>query len=209
MRRILQSQKTFANHLDDYEALLAQQPDNIPAAAPPKAVAPAPAGGASTAASTSGGSKRATAGHKKAQKTEDDAGDETAVPTGSSQPQPQPEPQLPQSYPRTSDILPIYNRPPPAPHPGDSDPLLVSYIPPPLPSDAELRALMTAPPLSYAAARADDRPDGDGRRRYPARTFCEVCGYWGLVRCGKCGGRVCALECLEVHREECVMRYGL
>ena len=91
--------------------------------------------------------------------------------------------------------------PPPA-HPGDADPLLMSRVPP-LPTDAEMRRLLAAPPLSYGEAR------GNWGVTYPARVFCEVCGYWGRVRCLKCGTRVCALECLETHREECVTRYGM
>lgn len=93
----------------------------------------------------------------------------------------------------------------PAPHPGDDDPLLVSAVPDP-PSDAELRKLLAHPPLSYVEARASW---DDGDRTYPTRKFCEVCGYWGRVRCMKCGTRVCALECLETHQEECVTRYGM
>lgn len=77
---------------------------------------------------------------------------------------------------------------------------------PPFPSDDELRELMTAPPLNYLEARAEW---GDEEARYPVRVFCAVCGYWGRVKCMKCGTRVCALECLEAHREECVSRYGL
>lgn len=78
---------------------------------------------------------------------------------------------------------------------------------PPFPSDDELRALMTAPPLGYLDARA--AWDEAGHGRYPVRVFCAVCGYWGRVKCLKCGTRVCALDCLEAHREECVTRYGL
>lgn len=66
---------------------------------------------------------------------------------------------------------------------------------------------MTAPPLSYLEARAQWTEEEEGR--YPVRRFCEVCGYWGRVKCIKCGARVCALECLEAHREECLVRYGL
>lgn len=53
------------------------------------------------------------------------------------------------------------------------------------------------------------KPGRGAPNRYPPRYFCEVCGYWGRVRCTKCGARVCALDCLEVHREECLARYGL
>ncbi|KAL3961759.1 hypothetical protein ACCO45_003282 [Purpureocillium lilacinum] len=99
-------------------------------------------------------------------------------------------------------VLPPPYRSPPAAHPGDDDPLLMSRVPD-VPSDEELRALLAHPPLTYLEALG--RRDGT----YPTRTFCEVCGYWGRVRCMKCGTRVCALDCLETHREECVTRYGL
>jgi zinc finger HIT domain-containing protein 1 len=49
-------------------------------------------------------------------------------------------------------------------------------------------------PLGYA--RAMSRPS-----RRPGRTFCEICGYWGMYRCGKCGARYCGLECSAVHQE--------
>ncbi len=101
-------------------------------------------------------------------------------------------------------LLPPPYGPSPSPHPGDSNPLLASRVPDP-PSDEELRALLTQPPLTYLEARGQ----WDGTGRPPPRVFCEVCGYWGRVRCMKCGTRVCALDCLETHREECVTRYGL
>lgn len=126
---------------------------------------------------------------------------------------------------RSSTILPPYAGRTPAPHAADADPLLVSRVPP-LPTDDELRALLLAPPAPYPELMArgydgDGDDDGDddedestgssrGRpRRYPARVFCAVCGYWGRVKCIKCGTRVCALDCLDVHREECVTRYGI
>lgn len=84
----------------------------------------------------------------------------------------------------------------------DTDPLLVSRVPP-APTEAEIAALLSAPPLSYTEAR------GGWSQRYPVRVFCGVCGYWGRVKCIKCGARVCALDCLELHREECITRYGL
>ncbi|KAK4043649.1 hypothetical protein C8A01DRAFT_32177 [Parachaetomium inaequale] len=251
VRKILQSQKTFANHLDDYQALLAlaesnpaaaaamnaaQAKPSTPIAATPKSASPAP-----TVAPAGGGSRRSAAAAKRAaakekqeqekkkarqtpkqepdpeteannpQQQEDQPDVEMPDATAPPQPTPtpnaeEPNPQETQSsYPRESLILPAYTKPPPRPHPGDADPLLVSYIPP-FPSDDELRELMTAPPLSYLEARAGW---GDEQRRYPVRVFCAVCGYWGRVKCMKCGVRVCALECLEAHREECVTRYGL
>ena len=70
----------------------------------------------------------------------------------------------------------------------------------------ELRELLAAPPLTYLEARAGWT---EADQKYPVRMFCEVCGYWGRVKCMKCGTRVCALECLEAHREECMTRYGV
>ena len=293
VRKILQSQKTFANHLDDYQALLALAETNPVAAAALNAAqskSAAPTARSSPAPSASGGgggggggdekksgggsgggtSKRSAAAAKRAAakdkkdkdvkekekeaatlKTEPDAGnddvemtdapaaapttttstetttttpaagaaDSSTTPTapdtapdGKEEEASQPPPR-PTSYPPDGTILPAYQHPPPIEHAGDTDPLLISHVPP-FPSDDELRALMTAPPLSYLEARARWGPGGDDENgnpasRYPVRSFCEVCGYWGRVRCIKCGARVCALECLEAHREECVTRYGL
>ncbi|KAF2752030.1 hypothetical protein M011DRAFT_473311 [Sporormia fimetaria CBS 119925] len=67
-------------------------------------------------------------------------------------------------------------------------------LPPPL-NQAELEALLAAPPLSYAASHAAaPTPDGP-----PQRRFCDNCGYWGKIKCLKCGARVCGLECKNAH----------
>jgi zinc finger HIT domain-containing protein 1 len=98
--------------------------------------------------------------------------------------------------------------PPPlkfTPHPGDKDPLLISHIPS-IPSDAELEELIAAPPLAYMEAKGK-LTDEDLRR--PTRSFCEICGYWGRVKCMKCGTKVCALDCLRTHQEDCYTRYGI
>ncbi|KAL7266739.1 hypothetical protein RUND412_010699 [Rhizina undulata] len=50
------------------------------------------------------------------------------------------------------------------------------------------------PPLGYGAATASPSIK-------PKRLFCEICGYWGRYRCGKCAARYCGLECLGVHSE--------
>ena len=212
VRKILQSQKTFANHLDDFQAL-----GGIPSVGGGT--------GAGTVAGGSGSSRRRTGGGEgiaqkrgatdtpaassrrtsKAPtpavvvKSEDvemrdaggdvDAGADAATSTA----------------PPRSDFLRLDASLRPPPHPADGDPLLASRVPP-LPSDAELAALLAAPPLSYAEARAGWSEED---RRRPPRTFCAKCGYWGRVRCIKCGVRVCALDCLEFHREECIARYGL
>ncbi|OAA80040.1 Zinc finger, HIT-type [Akanthomyces lecanii RCEF 1005] len=177
VRKILQSQKTFANHLDDFLALQALTESNAAAAA-------AAASKRSNAASRAKESASVTPQHHGGK------GD-TPMPDVSGEEK---------DDRRLLQAAPCWV-PPPA-HPGDADPLLMSRVPP-LPTDAEMRRLLAAPPLSYGEAR------GNWGATYPARVFCEVCGYWGRVRCLKCGTRVCALECLETHREECVTRYGM
>ncbi|CEJ81684.1 Putative Hit finger domain protein [[Torrubiella] hemipterigena] len=159
VRKILTSQKNFANHLDDFLALQALEANNAAAAA---------------------ASKRAATAKKDGP---------TPVPVE-----------------KTYDLLVEPFLPQPVAHPGDKEALLRSRVPP-LPTDAELRALLAQPALTYGEAKG--RYDEYGEGSYPRRVFCEVCGYWGRVRCMKCGTRVCALQCLDLHREECVTRYGL
>lgn len=218
VRRILQSQKTFANHLDDYLAL--GGPDGAAAdaalsasvatggssrsaaAAATAAITRTRTGGTATPAQQQAQKKAATdaSAAKKQQGAEGDedvemtdAASAAADPTAGDEPR--------------STILRSYTGLTPPALSGDEDPVLASRVPP-LPSDAELRALLAAPPLSYLEARAGAAASS-APSPYPTRVFCEVCGYWGRVRCMKCGTRVCALECLETHREECVTRYGL
>ncbi|KAH7137166.1 hypothetical protein B0J13DRAFT_72642 [Dactylonectria estremocensis] len=173
VRKILQSQKTFANYLDDFLALQALAEANATA----------------SSRSNAAGANRKAAPNKR------------DTPSSSRQPAADEDTQMPDA-----DLPPLLaprSKTPPPSHPGDADPLLASRVPE-MPSDEELRALLARPPLSYGEATGhwDDTT-------YPARVFCEVCGYWGRVRCMKCGTRVCALDCLEAHREECVTRYGL
>ncbi|KAM3483752.1 hypothetical protein MY8738_002802 [Beauveria namnaoensis] len=181
VRKIMQSQKTFANHLDDFLALQALTESNAAAVSKRSSAAAA----AAAAASRNKDASSATPGIGGDTPMPDAAGE------GSSSSNNEP-----------STMLAAPHRPPPLAHPGDADPLLVSRVPP-LPTEVEMRRLLAAPPLSYGEAR------GNWTATYPVRVFCEVCGYWGRVRCLKCGTRVCALECLETHREECVTRYGI
>lgn len=221
VRKILASQKTFANHLDDFEAWRKTQAVQGPsgladggagsagqsAAGTPAPPPPAVSGGSkkaatggAAAAAKKGGASKARSHHKK-----------SATPAPAPAPDPDPDVSMtdapPDSEPAEpeSKLLAPFTRFVPPSNPGDADPLLESWLPP-LPTDEELRELVRAPPLNYNQSRGtwaeDDRP-------YPARTFCEVCGYWGRVRCMKCGTRVCALDCLDLHREECITRYGL
>jgi zinc finger HIT domain-containing protein 1 len=78
----------------------------------------------------------------------------------------------------------------------DDDALLSMQrsVPPPL-SAAQLDALLAAPPLPYAASHAAP-PSAQGP---PQRRFCDNCGYWGHIKCRKCGATVCGLECKDAH----------
>lgn len=70
---------------------------------------------------------------------------------------------------------------------------------PPMPSREQLLKLITHPPLSYNAARAGPPPADR-----PQRHFCEICGYWGTVKCMRCGSRTCGLQHKEEHDLVCL-----
>ncbi|ROW10887.1 hypothetical protein VPNG_05338 [Cytospora leucostoma] len=227
VRKILASQKTFANHLDDFEAWSRTQAQSEgPQRSHPHSMESTPAPGSGTATGGGGNRRAAGAAQKRGSAsaaaaargktpatkksatpipvpTPDPDVDMTDAPPGSTTID-QADPAAPHTEP-DSQILTPYTRFTPQPCHGDSDPLLESWLPP-LPTDQELRELVRAPPLNYNQARGVWTADG---KRYPPRQFCEVCGYWGRVRCMKCGTRVCALDCMDVHREECITRYGL
>lgn len=108
---------------------------------------------------------------------------------------------MPSVPPTPSESTPVPNVPPPAntsssPMDLDNDPLLAvdSSMPPPI-NQAELEALLSAPPLSYAASHVAPPPAGGQSPRH----FCDNCGYWGKIKCLKCGARVCGLECKDAH----------
>ncbi|KAK5113532.1 hypothetical protein LTR62_003401 [Meristemomyces frigidus] len=75
---------------------------------------------------------------------------------------------------------------------------------PTLPSDAEIEYLLSLPPLTYTQARAAPPPaTGPAPRR-----FCETCGYWGRVKCSKCGTMTCSVACKDVHDlDKCMKMY--
>ncbi|GKT41968.1 uncharacterized protein ColSpa_02149 [Colletotrichum spaethianum] len=198
VRKILQSQKTFHNHLDDYLAHLSHT-EHTPAPHPnqhtPRPTNKPPHPNQHTKRNAAKRSKTSTP--KSAAPTPAESEDAEMTPA----------PNAPATAREsTGPVLAPYEGHAPPPHPGDDDPLLVSRVPE-MPTDEELRWLLSRPMLSFWDARAE-QGDEDAAR-YPVRTFCELCGYWGRVRCMKCGTRVCALDCLETHREECFTRYGV
>ena len=74
---------------------------------------------------------------------------------------------------------------------------------PSLPSDAEIQALLNAPPLTYNQARSVP-PPADAP---PPRRFCEVCGYFGRAKCMKCGVMTCSVMCKDAHDEQRCLKF--
>ncbi|KAM3065989.1 hypothetical protein ACMFMF_010611 [Clarireedia jacksonii] len=208
VRKILASQKTFANHLSDYEALAALPSSSQPAPAVQPATPTVSTPTASTPNNLASTGKRshkrkeptapAVPPEKRSHKKKDLTAPSISTPLR------QVAAPLPPIITAPVAELSQGSAPPPKAHPGDTDPLLVSRVPT-MPTQEELERLLAQPPLSYHEARGGWTPED---RRKPMRVFCEVCGYWGRIKCTRCGGRVCALECLNTHKEECFTRYG-
>ncbi|KAL4750822.1 hypothetical protein BDW72DRAFT_107581 [Aspergillus terricola var. indicus] len=188
VRRILQSQKTFRNYLDDEEAALAQASSSA---------------GTSSIAAQRLPNSRIT---KPSSLSRRSATPATATP----KPDPRTEKDIPsaQNLSDTANILTVD-----AQHQSnlqdeqkpesnaliksqyDNDPLLKSYIPS-APSERIMRALLAEPPLSYNASRAGPPLTGKAPRK-----FCCICGYWGKIRCRNCHQRTCGIECYKTHED--------
>ena len=85
--------------------------------------------------------------------------------------------------------------------PCEADPLLRTHVPP-LPDEMTIEEMLRQPPLSWNEA---GRVLADPNK--PRRHFCEMCGYWGLIKCMKCGARVCGLECKTTHDETRCLKF--
>ncbi len=175
VRRILASQKTFANHLADEEAAFTSQDQNTVASATPRTGIPRPA-------------KTTTAPPQKYPS----AAVISSPTIGASE---TPRVRRATSMAGAAASYPV------VPTSSEDDPLLKIYVPSP-PSDAVMEALVSGPALSYNGARA---APSVGK---PQRHFCENCGYWGTIRCLKCGARVCGLECRKAHAENRCIFYA-
>ncbi|GAM89326.1 hypothetical protein ANO11243_073630 [Dothideomycetidae sp. 11243] len=70
-------------------------------------------------------------------------------------------------------------------------------------SEEEIEALLSAPMLTFNAARSAPPPQSTAKHR----VFCEICGYWGRAKCMKCGARVCGIECRETHDESRCLKF--
>jgi zinc finger HIT domain-containing protein 1 len=185
VRRILQSEKTFAHHLNDEEARLGQRAGST-------SQVPAPVvAGRSRAAGLKRGSTVGNMGPPAlpSSSTTIPAADEDVSMT---------------DVPSNPSIIPQQASKPTNMTDRDAnEPLLQIHVPS-LPTPEELEALIYAPPLSYNGTRAAPPPSSAP----PQRKFCEMCGYWGRVKCLKCGQRVCGLECKEAHDLDCKRKYA-
>jgi zinc finger HIT domain-containing protein 1 len=180
VRRILQSQKTFRNHLDDEEAAIALGTGGGAVAHNSNAAAVAARGvkaRSSTPASVAG-KKRPSAAVTTTS---------TATPTAASTPTP--------TTAEAGDEEVPARKPKLIKSEFDQDPLLRSYAPP-VPSERLMMRLLSEPPLSYNASRAKEPSSAR-----PARHFCCLCGYWGKIRCKSCHLRTCSLDCYKVHED--------
>ena len=182
-RKILTSQKTFANHIADEEAWITQGGQF--AAATPTA--------ASTDADGAKGRRKSAPfpgrGRGNGPKRMSLDANLTAIPA-----------EIPVATASTPAVAGLAGG-------GDvvtSHEALLAVTTLTIPSPVELELLLSSAPLSFHAARAGP----PGNTAPPPRQLCEICGYWGRVRCLKCGSRVCGLDCLTSHRLECSRRFA-
>ncbi|KAL3460456.1 hypothetical protein BJX64DRAFT_263119 [Aspergillus heterothallicus] len=185
VRRILQSQKTFRNYLDDEEAALAQGASSTTTSMPAqrlplnKIVKPSSSRRSSTPTTTLRPDPASSRSRK-----------DLPPPSAFQKPSSAgntPSTALEDNY-EQFELGLIKSQ-------HDNDPLLRSYIPS-APSVRIMRALLSEPPLTYNASRAGPPITGKS-----ARKFCCICGYWGKIRCRNCHQRTCAIECYKVHED--------
>lgn len=195
VRRILQSQKTFKNHLDDEEAAIASGGGGM------SAFQGGGGGGSNTNITAKGGkaavaaaaARRSSTPVTNPSTTEGRRKRPSAAVTATSTPTPAP------SQPETMDVDTEIDAEEPTPKllktEHDNDPLLRSYAPT-MPSDRIMQMLLAEPPLSYNASRV-----GPPHASQSPRNFCCMCGYWGKIRCKNCHVRTCGLDCYRLHED--------
>lgn len=198
VRRILQSQKTFRNHLDDEEAAISLGAAGVSGGG----------GGGGAAQSTgvggmSGGAVQAKSGiASKGSKSSSVAQRKRPLAAGATtSASATPAPSVPETAETGTGADDEADDGESAPKPKllkteyDNDPLLRSYAPT-APSERLMQRLLAEPPLSYNASRA-----GPPALTAPPRHFCCMCGYWGKIRCKSCYLRTCGLDCYKLHED--------
>ncbi|KAE8373724.1 hypothetical protein BDV26DRAFT_271380 [Aspergillus bertholletiae] len=182
VRRILQSQKTFRNYLDDEEAALAQAAQATTQRPPAnKVTKPSSLRRSSTPATT----PKPESSRPKKQSSRVPASQRASMtptepPSATTTEDTEKEPKDKQALIKTE---------------HDNDPLLRSFIPS-APSERIMLALLAEPPLTYNTSRAGP-PITIKSQRY----FCCMCGYWGKIRCKNCPSRTCGLDCYKLHED--------
>ncbi|OQE84977.1 hypothetical protein PENNAL_c0025G04440 [Penicillium nalgiovense] len=151
VRRILQSQKTFRNHLDDEEAAISSGSGGVGGMQGAGGANVIAAKGNKAAAMRRSATPASAAGVKRPSAA--------MGMTGSSTP-------ARETTDAETDVDDEARKPKLIKSEYDNDPLLRSYAPP-VPSDRIMQRLLAEPPLSYNASRA--KPQASGR---PGRHFC-------------------------------------
>ncbi|KAJ5287399.1 Zinc finger HIT-type [Penicillium angulare] len=200
VRRILQSQKTFRNHLDDEEAALSNAAASgatgttVQSGAGMSAAATAAVARVSKAAASTASRRSSTpvAPLSSAKNKKRGAGASASTPTPSVPGTPGVAASTTEAEAGEEDFERKQKL---SKTEHDDDPLLRSYAPT-MPSDKIVQRLLAEPPLSYNASRAG--PPNSSRL---PRHFCCMCGYWGKIRCKNCHLRTCGLDCYRVHED--------
>ncbi|KAE8354661.1 hypothetical protein BDV28DRAFT_130445 [Aspergillus coremiiformis] len=186
VRRILQSQKTFRNYLDDEEAALAQAAQSVTQRPPAnKVTKPSSLRRSSTPATT----PKPESSRQKKQSSTAPAPQRTLIPSAETSAEP------PNATTEEDAEKGPGNKQGLIKTEHDNDPLLRSYIPS-APSERVMQALLAEPPLTYNASRA-----GPPVTMKSLRYFCCMCGYWGKIRCKNCPSRTCGLDCYKMHED--------
>ncbi|ERF71838.1 hypothetical protein EPUS_01753 [Endocarpon pusillum Z07020] len=243
VRRILMYQRTFAHYLADEEAQLGNA-NTVPAlpqtpllarsassraskSKPTPMPPPPPRPGSARRPSVATPTQAPTMNRERSSSRSVTSIPSTPQPTISGRsitPQVEPLPQLPPAPPTTPQNSNTPSKDPaPDPDPDSKNPLLRSHphlnLKPP--SQHLLQTLLSEPPLSYSASRAqpleDFSPNNNNNNTNttgrsmrltskPPRHFCSICGYWGKVKCNRCGERTCGLlECWRGHEGVCAV----
>ena len=209
VRRILTYQRTFAHYLADVEGG-AGAGGGGSTMAPPAAAGLQKGDGKRKASEVAAGTPRRASGQVQRRdssampppQTPDAVMKEESSRMDVDTPTPTPAPtSTPQSQTPGNPSDPPAAQPPSYDPALDKDPLLRTRDVPKKPSDRVMEALVAELPLSYNAARATVAHDTEVR---PVRHFCAICGYWGKIKCRKCGERVCGLmDCWKGHESVC------
>ena len=201
VRRILVSQKTFRNHLDDEEAAIAAGGGGLSIPVGAAAVGPAIPSRVKAAVVAAATRRSATpassaaARRKRPSSATTATAPATATATATSTSTPTPAPSQAENPDAEADEDPTEREHKLIKTEHDNDPLLRSYAPT-MPSERIMDRLLAEPALSYNASRV-----GTPISTQLPRAFCCMCGYWGKIRCKSCHLRTCGLDCYKVHED--------